>query len=153
MTEQKLLDFIKNQNIAAEHIVFQTSCHSVEEAAQSANAKPEDFVKNICLIDDSNNLVVAIIPGTKRLDIKKTAVVAQSKKLRFATADEILERTGYPMGGTPSFGYPAAFFIDENVIFKDIVFSGGGSQNSLTKISPREIERVTKAKIANLTKS
>lgn len=40
--ERKLMEFINKNKIQAEHLIFQTSCHSVEEAAASANAKPEE---------------------------------------------------------------------------------------------------------------
>src|SRR3989338_9116732 len=128
--EQKLLEFIKQKNVKAEHLVFETSCHSVEEAAASANAKPEDFVKNVCVINEiKNELIVCIVPGDKRLDLKKLAALIGSKKLKLANPDQILEKTGYPMGGTPSFGYNAKFFIDSEIFKKEIVYSGGGSQN------------------------
>ena len=151
--QKKLAEFIQNQNIRAEVLVFQTSCHSVEEAAQSANARIEDFVKNVCIInEDSGELIIAIVPGPKRLDLKKLASLVGTKKLRFAKAEEVLEKTGYPAGGTPSFGYIARFFIDNTVMEREIVYSGGGSQKALTKISPLEIIRINNATKADLTK-
>lgn len=33
-----------------------------------------------------------------------------------ATPGEILEKTGYPCGGTPSFGYQAMFLVDPKVM-------------------------------------
>lgn len=151
--DQKLVEFIKQNNINVEHLVFKTSCHSVEEAAISANARPEDFVKNVCVINElTNELIVCIVSGHKRLDMKKLAALIGTKKLRMANADEILGKTGYPMGGTPSFGYSAKFFIDNEVLNKEIVYSGGGSQNSLTKCSPLEIIKANNAIKADLTK-
>ncbi|MFH1785752.1 MAG: YbaK/EbsC family protein [Candidatus Micrarchaeota archaeon] len=151
--ESKLVNYITNNNITAEHLVFQTSCHSVEEAAASANATPEDFVKNVCIINETDNsLIVCIVPGHKKLDLKKLALKIETKKLRFANAEEILQKTGYPMGGTPSFGYAAIFFIDTSVMTKTIVYSGGGSQNALTKIAPLEIIRSNNAEQTDLIK-
>jgi len=151
--EKKLTEFILQNHICAEHLIFQTSCHSVEAAAASANANPEDFVKNVCIINETNDsLIVCIIPGPKRLDLKKLAVKIGTKKLRFATAEEILQNTGYPIGGTPSFGYSAKFFMDNIVLTKTIVYSGGGSQNALTKIAPLEMIKFNGAEKADLTK-
>jgi prolyl-tRNA editing enzyme YbaK/EbsC (Cys-tRNA(Pro) deacylase) len=114
--ETKLSEFITQNRIDAKHLIFTTSCHSVQEAAVSANAKPEDFVKNVCVINETNNsLIVSIIPGTGKLDLKKLAVLVGTKKLKLANPNEILEKTGYPVGGTPSFGYSARFFIDNSV--------------------------------------
>ncbi len=151
--ENKLVEFIKDNSIKAEHLIFQTSCHSVEEAAVSANAPVDQFVKNVCIINEiDSELIVCIIPGTKKLDLKKIATIIGTKKLRFAKPDEILDKTGYPMGGTPSFGYRAKFFIDNEVMTKDIVYSGGGSQNALTKVSPLEMIKVNNAQGAEICK-
>ena len=47
------------------------------------------------------------------------------------TPDEMLAKTGYPCGGTPSFGFAATFLIDPRVMRKDEVYTGGGSETTL----------------------
>lgn len=151
--DQKLTSYIKVNNIQAEHLVFQTSCHNVQEAAASAKAKVEDFVKNVCVINqESGKLIVCIIGGNKKLDLRKLSDILKTRKLRLARSDEILEKTGYPAGGTPSFGYWTTFFMDKEVFEREVVYSGGGSTYSLTKISPKEIIRVNHARIENISK-
>lgn len=149
--EEKLFTFISSNKIQAELLVFQTSCHSVEEAATSAKASIDQFIKNICTIDETDNLIVSIIPGASKLDLKKVSTLVGSK-VRFAKFDEILAKSGYPAGGTPSFGYSARFFIDRAVLEKEIVYSGGGSTNALTKVCPKEVMRVNRAQVADLCK-
>ncbi|HVU69292.1 MAG TPA: hypothetical protein VHD63_19325, partial [Ktedonobacteraceae bacterium] len=61
--EQQLRAYIEEQQIQAEHLSFTQSCHSVEEAALAVNATVEDLIKSICLLDDENRLVVAIVKG------------------------------------------------------------------------------------------
>jgi len=65
---------------------------------------------------------------------------------------EILEKTGYPCGGTPSFGYEAKFLIDPKVIEKGVVYSGGGSENALVKISPAEIKKANNGIVVRIRK-
>jgi len=150
--EEKLKRHITINRIPAEHLSFKQSCHSVEEAAAAAKAQPEDFVKNICLIDKNGKLVVAILKGEDKVSITKVGTVLETKNLRFATPTEILEKTGYPCGGTPSFGYLATFLIDPRVLEKEIVFSGGGSEKSLTKISSRELQKANNGRISDVHK-
>jgi len=150
--EARLNRFMKDSGAEAEHLVFQASCHSVEEAAASAEASPSEFVKNICLIVDGRQLVVAIIPGPKRLDTNKLSIILGTKRIRFASAQEVLERTGYPAGGTPSFGYEARFLIDRDVLSRPYVYSGGGSQRALVRIAPVEIVRLNRAREADISK-
>lgn len=37
----------------------------------------------------------------------------------------------------PSFGYVANFFIDQNVLEREFVYSGGGDDHSLVKIGSK----------------
>ena len=150
--EDKLKWYIDENNIKAEHLSFKQSCHSVEEAALTANANSDDFVKNICLITSSDNLVVAIVKGEDRVSTTNVAKALNSEKIRVATPEEILQRTGYPCGGTPSFGYPAMFLIDPRVMEKEMVYSGGGSENSLIKIAAEELQKANKGRIVRIRK-
>lgn len=135
----KLRDYIKTNGIDAEQLIFDRSCHSVEEAAQAAQVQPEDFVKNICLIDADGNLIVAIVKGEDRVSTKRVGKALGIEPPEIATPDQILALSGYPCGGVPSFGYKARFLIDPKVLEKDVVYTGGGSENSLVRIAPNKL--------------
>ncbi|GIM27519.1 hypothetical protein CPJCM30710_01850 [Clostridium polyendosporum] len=150
--EEKLRDFIEHNCIEAQQLLFNVSCHSVREAASAVGALPEDFVKNICMIDERNNLIVAIVKGEDRASTSRVGKVLNIGTLRIATETEVLEKTGYPCGGVPSFGYDAVFIIDSKVMEKEVVFTGGGSPNSLVKISTKELQRVNNALILRVRK-
>ncbi len=150
--ERKLKSFIKENQISCEHLTFSECCHSVAEAAQVAGVTPRDFVKNVCMVDARGSIVVAIVKGEDRVDTTRVAKVLGVKKVRIATAEEILEKTGYPCGGTPSFGYPARFLIDERVIEMDMVYSGGGSEYSLTKMRPADLMKANQGEIVRVRK-
>ena len=143
---------MKEKNIQAEHLSFKTSCHSVEEAARTVNASPEDFVKNICLMDTEKKLIVAIVKGEDRISTKKIGKILDIERPKTATPQEILEKTGYICGGVPSFGYTATFLIDARVMDKEIIYSGGGSENSLIKLSPVELQKANQGQIARIRK-
>jgi Cys-tRNA(Pro)/Cys-tRNA(Cys) deacylase len=150
--EHQLKQFMADHQINGEHLSFQQSCHSVEEAAQAANCTAEDFVKNICMLDKDDNLIVAIVKGEDRASTTQIGKHLNTERPRTATPTEILEKTGYPCGGTPSFGYTAKFLIDPKVMEKTTVYTGGGSENSLVRISPQEIQKANGAQIAKLRK-
>ena len=150
--EEKIKKYIKNNHIKAEHLSFKTSCHSVEEAVQTVNASIEDFVKNICLIDKKGNLIVAIVKGEDRVSTKKIGKVLGIERPRTANPQEILEKTGFICGGVPSFGYLATFLIDPKVMEKEIVYSGGGSEKSLIKISPQELLKANQGQVIKIRK-
>lgn len=150
--EEKLKTYTRENRVQAEHLSFNESCHSVEEAARAVQGKPDEFVKNICMFDEEQNLIVGIVKGEDRVSTSKIAEALGVKKVRMATPEEILNQTGYPCGGTPSFGYGAKFLIDERVMEKEYVYTGGGSENSLVKISTAELHRANGGNIVAIRK-
>lgn len=150
--EQRLRAYIEEQHIQAEHLSLNQPCHSVAEAARAVNASPEELVKNICLFDSGGQLITAIVKGEDRVSISRIAKGLQREGLRLAAPEEILEKTGYPCGGTPSFGYQAMFLIDPRVMEREQVFTGGGSETSLVKISTEELLRANQGTLLRIRK-
>lgn len=149
----KLRLYIARHRLNVEQLVFEQSCHSVAEAAAAAGAEPEDFVKNICLIAPDGRLVVAIVKGEDRVSLQNVAAaLGLDAALRLASAPEILERTGYPCGGTPSFGFQGDFYMDERIFDKALVYTGGGDENALVRADPHELQRANNAIVAHLRK-
>jgi Cys-tRNA(Pro)/Cys-tRNA(Cys) deacylase len=137
--EEKLKAFMQANNIYGEHFIFEQPCHTVKEAARSLNANIEDLVKNVCMIDSKGNLIVTIVKGEDRASTSRVGKTLNIERPRIATAEEIVEKTGYPCGGIPSFGYRAIFLIDPKVIEKEILYTSGGSENSLLRMSSKEL--------------
>ncbi|MGI6575752.1 MAG: YbaK/EbsC family protein [bacterium] len=150
--EEKLKKYILVNNLEAEQLLFNQSCHSVQEAATAAGVTPEDFVKNICMVTDEGNLIVAIVKGEDRVSTSRVGKALQIARPRIATESEILTKTGFPCGGVPSFGYQATFIIDPKVMEKEIVYTGGGSPNSLVRIATAELLRTTNGLLFRIRK-
>ncbi len=150
--EGKLKNYMNDNNILAEHLVFGQSCHTVKEAAQAANANVDDLVKNICLIDSHHRLIVAIVKGEDRVSTTRVSQVLKTGSVRIAEPKEILVKAGYPVGGTPSFGFEAVFLIDPRVMEKEIVYTSGGSTRSLVRMSAKELQRANKGLVITIRK-
>ncbi len=150
--EERLKTFMKGNGIEGKHLTFAQSCHSVAEAADAAGVTPGDFVKSICMVDGEGSLIVGIVKGEDRASTARVAKVLNTGNVRTATPDEVFEKTGYPCGGTPSFGYSARFIIDPKVMEMEFVYMGGGSETSLVKIKPSEIIKANSGEIVRIRK-
>jgi Cys-tRNA(Pro)/Cys-tRNA(Cys) deacylase len=148
--EEKLRKYIEEHEIDAELLTFNQSTHSVADAAAAVGAEPEDFVKSIAMIGPDNQLIVAIVKGEHRASTSRVSKALKIERPRIAQPDEVLEKSGYPVGGTPAFGYEATFLIDPKVMEKEKVYSGGGSEQALTLMSPEEMQRANGAKLARV---
>ena len=145
--EERIKQFLLDHRVNAEHLTFTQSCHSVDDAARAVKTTKDNFVKNVCLVDSNGTLIVAIVKGEDRVSIPLVEGVVQKGKLRIATPEEVKEKSGYLIGGVPSFGYHALFLIDERVMEKEKVYSGGGSVQSLIKITSQELLRVNGGRV------
>lgn len=148
--EEKLKQFIQENEVESEHLVFSKPCRTVEEAAKAVGTEASDFIKSIVFSDGTDVPIVFIVCGDDRLDNRKVTELAGVKKIRMAKPDEILELTGYPLGGVPPFGFPGSFFVDGRVLDRESVFAGGGSENSLVKVPVGEIMQATGAEVVDV---
>jgi prolyl-tRNA editing enzyme YbaK/EbsC (Cys-tRNA(Pro) deacylase) len=74
------------------------------------------------------------------------------ESVRTATPEEILENSGYPVGGVPSFGFEAHFLVDPKVMEKEAVYSSGGSTTSLLKVSTKDLLEFSKGRLVRIRK-
>ncbi|UCD45768.1 MAG: hypothetical protein JSV27_04590 [Candidatus Bathyarchaeota archaeon] len=139
--EEKLKAIIEERGIEVEYLSFDQSCHSVAEAARTVGAEPEDFVKSICMVDKEGRAIVAIVKGEDRASTSRVAKALGINRPRVAYPGEILALTGFPVGGTPGFGYDATFLVDPRVLEKETVYLGGGSKKALVRMSTKELVR------------
>ncbi|MGB9748781.1 MAG: aminoacyl-tRNA deacylase [Candidatus Woesearchaeota archaeon] len=149
--EEKLWKFVEKHSVKAEFFRFEESCHSVKEAAQRIHAEKNDLVKNICFVLSDGEIIVAIVRGNDGIRVSKIREIF-SKNARIMGAEEILQRTGYPCGGVPSFGFNTVFLMDKKVMEKEFVYTSGGSENSLIRISTTDLIKLNKGIIANIRK-
>ncbi|WP_422486587.1 aminoacyl-tRNA deacylase [Gudongella sp. DL1XJH-153] len=150
--EEKLKMYMVDKGVDAEHLHFEQTCHSVQEAADAAGATPDDLVKNICMVNDEGDLIVAIVKGEDRVSTSRVGKALKIERPRTATENEILEKTGFPCGGVPSFGYNATFIVDPKVMEKEYVYSGGGSEYSLVRIKSQELSEINDGIILRVRK-
>ena len=148
--EEKLKQFIATHHIQAEHLSFERSCHSVAEAAETVGAEPENFVKNICMTDAQGSIIVAIVTGEDRASTSRVAKALGVEQVWTMAPEEVTAKTGYPCGGTPSFGFAAQFLVDPRVMEKDLVYTGGGSETSLIRLSPQILLQVNEGTIVRI---
>jgi prolyl-tRNA editing enzyme YbaK/EbsC (Cys-tRNA(Pro) deacylase) len=145
-----LLGYIAQYNIQCDHLIFDQSTHSVAEAAQAAGVTPQDFIKSICMTTKDGRMVVAIVKGEDRADRQAVQQLLGLGKLSIASPQVMLEKTGYPAGGTPPFGFDATFVMDERVFELPVVYGGGGSDRALIRITPQEMQRANGARVARV---
>lgn len=145
----RLRAWIQARGVAAEHLVFDRSTRSVADASAAAGVPVDAFVKSICKRSSGGDLVVAVVKGEDRASTSRVGRVVGAP-VRLASPEEVLALSGYPVGGTPPFGFEARFLVDERVAAREVVYAGGGSDRALVRVLPGELLRANGGVVARV---
>lgn len=145
--------FMRQNNIPGEILHLDVLTPTVESAAAAVGTDPESIVKSL-LFTIHEDLVLAITCGPTHIDRRAIAAHFQvgRKKIKLADPQTVLQATGYQVGAMPPFGHssPLSTLIDQRVPDKDEIYAGGGSDQTLLRISPDTILTVTEAQVLDL---
>ena len=85
--------------------------------------------------DDITSLILAILPGDRKLDFKKVAAAGQFKKATLASAEEAERETGCVIGAIPPFSFSSniKLVVDPELFagFGEIAFNAGQLDRSI----------------------
>ena len=124
---------------------------TAEDAARAAGATLEQIVKSLVFSCDGH-YVLALVPGDRRADAKRVAAAAGAKKARVASAQQVVEATGFEPGAVAPFPLRNvdAVLVDRRLLVQPEVWVGGGSHRHLVQIAPGDLVRLTEARAADL---
>ncbi|HET9651824.1 MAG TPA: YbaK/prolyl-tRNA synthetase associated domain-containing protein [Usitatibacter sp.] len=85
--------------------------------------------------DGSGKLVLAVLPGDRKLDFRKVAQAAGLGKVTLASADEAMQATGCAIGAIPPFTFSAniRLVVDPALVesWSEIAFNAGRLDRSM----------------------
>lgn len=148
-----LEQLIRDGEIVAEVIEPGVPTPTVPDAASALGVDERQIIKSLLFQAKNGDVVLAILSGGSRVRRQRLRDVTGLRGLEMADPATVLERTGYPAGGTPPVAHVTTFpvVIDSGVMEMSVVFGGGGRVDSLLRITPDEIVRVTQATVAKIT--
>ncbi len=142
---RRLLDAVPE--LDTEIHFFPEGTKTADDAASAIGCPVSAIVKSLVFVvtdDDSEEPVLALVPGDLRLDTDKLAETAGATGSRRASLDEVREATGYAAGGTPPFGHvrPLRVFADPKLRRNDPVWAAGGTPATVFPIGLDDLDRL-----------
>ena len=149
-----LQKFIDEQEIAAEILHLDVDTPTVADAAVALDVAPEQIIKSVLFLADKRPVMV-IASGVARLDRKALAdfLGVSRRRVKIASAEQVLAHTGYVAGSVPPFGYKQPIeTVVETAVFQQsgVVYGGGGEVHALMALSVAELQRVVGSRVASL---
>jgi Cys-tRNA(Pro)/Cys-tRNA(Cys) deacylase len=102
----------------------------------------------------SNNNCVFVIPVDKELDLKLAAKASDQKRVEMLKQKDLLPVTGYVHGGCSPIGMKKMFptYIDASCRDFDTIIFSAGRIGRQVEMSVEDLQKLTKAEIATVTK-
>ncbi|MGE3191934.1 MAG: Cys-tRNA(Pro) deacylase [Microbacteriaceae bacterium] len=121
------------------------------EAATALGLDPDRVFKTL-LADIDGELIVAIVPVTGKVDLKRLAAAAGGKRASMADPAVAERRTGYVVGGISPIGQKTRHrtVLDETAELWDTVYVSGGRRGFDIELAPADLIRATGAVIADI---
>jgi len=115
------------------HIPYKIKYHTKpvftsEDAARERGVKLTQIVKTM-LLADGEQVIVAVLPAHKRLDVKKLKRVSGHKNLQFMDKESIEQKTGFILGAIAPVGRVLEgmlIYVDPSVFFEEFLDISSG---------------------------
>jgi len=118
-------------------IEFDDPVRTVEEAARKVSA--DRIIKSIVLVGSDKKPILAILPAKNKISYKKIKTLLKVKDVRLAQPDEVLEHSGYPVGGVLPFNKISRILLDPIVQRNARSIAEGGDPDKLVELETRDI--------------
>ena len=150
---QRVVDAGAALGFAVEVHEFPDGTRTADDAARAIGVEVGQIVKSLVFLADGAP-VVALVSGSNQLDEAKLAAAAGASSTGRASAEQVREATGYPVGGVPPFGHatPLQTFVDDDLLGFDVVWAAAGTPHLNFSIAPEELVRVSGGTVADLAR-
>ncbi|MCX8193049.1 MAG: YbaK/EbsC family protein [Nitrososphaeria archaeon] len=148
-----LEDYMKSRKIEGEIIYLKPGeARTSIAAARAIKCSIGEIAKNIILVGSRGSKLIVVTSGDRKVDLEKVSNLF-SEKFRLATPSEILEETGYSVGGVPPFGHlkPIRTIVDQSLKRYEYVYTSGGSEDTLMKIKVEELIKACGGEVLDLS--
>ncbi|MGQ9479389.1 MAG: aminoacyl-tRNA deacylase [Thermoproteota archaeon] len=148
LTSRDLERFLIERGVGHK-LMLHGETYSAEKASIELGVSLSDIAKTVVFVNENREPLIVIMPGDRKVNQDKLAKMLGFRKLRLATAQEVLEHTGYEPGAVPPVGHRKKILaiMDESLISKNKIYAGGGAVNATLEISPRDVAKILDVKV------
>ena len=117
--------------------------HSLEQAAEERNQRPEQVVRSILFRLSQDDFVMVLVAGPQQIDWKRLRREINQSRMTMASADEVLSVTGFEIGAVSPFAVPRPLpvLIDESVMREVEVSIGSGIRGAAIIMTSADLLR------------
>ncbi len=146
--------YLESNNVWFRFVEKEETTHTAD-ASRVTGIPLARITKNLVSKTDGGQFVLLVIPGDRRVNLRRAARVLGAKNVSILPFKDAEEVSGYPTGGTPTVGHktPMRVIFDSSLLKHETLFCGGGSRNRLLELQTEEALLLAKAVVADITET
>ncbi len=140
MSFENVKKYFENEGLAERVIVLEESTATVELAAEAVGCEIKQIAKSLSFLVDGSPILI-IAAGNVKVDNQKFKAVFH-QKAKMISGDLVEEYIGHGPGGVCPFAVRTGVTIYMDISLKqnEVVYPAAGSENSVVKLSLKELE-------------
>ena len=151
---QAIVDLLDGQGISYRQVHHEPTPTS--EAAAAARGEDLSIGGKALLMKVGKEFKLFVLSASLKINSPAIKAHFRAKKLRFASADELMELTGLVPGSVPPFGEPILpfeLFVDESIRYNERIAFNAGSLTDSVVMEVEDYLRVAQATVMGFSKS
>lgn len=163
MTKKKIKKTLPEQIMDKHDITYESLTLDILDKTESErqsilheyHIKHDDIYKTLAAIGEKTGPIVAVLPITKHLSMKKLAAISGNKKVTMLPLKDLQKTTGYVHGANNPIGiwqnkhYP--IFIDASAQDTNYFLVSAGELGRSDKINPADVSELIHAQFFDLS--
>lgn len=147
-------EYLRRHGVWHRFIPKRETVHTAD-ASEATGIYLHRITKNLISVTDSGEHVVLIVPGDRRVNLRRAAEALGVRNVRLLPFGEAEAVSGYPPGATPSLGYgtPMRVVVDSELTGHETLYCGGGTRDQLLEVRVKDVIRLNDAVVAHLSKT
>ena len=128
------------------------STRTAVEAANACGCQVGQIVKSlIFVLNPPGQPILVLVSGSNRVNESELGRKLGGK-LAKASADLVLQATGFVIGGVPPLSHASSLptYLDDDLLLYEVVWAAAGTPHAVFPIDPHELERITSAHVLSV---
>lgn len=125
------------------------------EAAEQLDIEPDRVFKTLVVQTDDGELVVAVVPVNRQLNLKSLGRLLKVKKLTMADGKAVQSATGYLLGGVSPLAQKKRLrtVIDQSAVHYPTILFSGGRRGLEIELAPDDLISLCGAQTGSISSS
>jgi Cys-tRNA(Pro) deacylase len=148
---ERVASFLREVGAEARLEELSQGTPTADAAADAIGCTLSQIVKSLVLMCDAVP-VVALVPGDRKADTGKIARLVGARRAAVASAQEVLDATGFRPGAVSPFPLErvSAILVERALLRHRTLWAGAGSERHLVALAPAELVRLTRGRVEDI---